>query len=60
MKSRVVYESPGGTILMAAHEQLEELILDKETLKFKKNIDNEFADRLHDDEDGLCPETSIK
>ena len=31
MKSRGVYETPGGTILMAAHEQLEELILDRET-----------------------------
>ena len=31
MKSRGVYETPGGTILMAAHEQLEELILDRDT-----------------------------
>ena len=30
MKSRGVYETPGGTILMAAHEQLEELILDRD------------------------------
>ena len=30
MKSRGVYETPGGTILMAAHDQLEELILDRE------------------------------
>ena len=33
MKSRGVYETPGGTILMAAHEQLEELILDRETME---------------------------
>ena len=31
MKSRGVYETPGGTILMAAHQQLEELILDRAT-----------------------------
>ena len=43
MKSRGVYETPGGTILLEAHKQLEELILDKETLKYKKNIDNEYA-----------------
>ncbi len=43
MKSRGVYETPGGTILMAAHEQLEELILDKETLEMKKDMGNKFA-----------------
>ena len=32
MKSRGVYETPGGTILMEAHQQLEELILDRDTL----------------------------
>ena len=47
MKSRGVYETPGGTILIEAHKQLEELILDKETLKYKKNIDNEFADVVY-------------
>ena len=31
MKSRGVYETPGGTILMEAHQQLEELILDRDT-----------------------------
>ncbi len=36
MKSRGVYETPGGTILMEAHDQLEELILDRETLETKK------------------------
>ena len=33
MKSRGVYETPGGTILMEAHDQLEELILDRETME---------------------------
>ena len=36
MKSRGVYETPGGTILMAAHEQLEELILDRDTMEDKE------------------------
>ena len=36
MKSRGVYETPGGTILMAAHQQLEELILDRATYEVKK------------------------
>lgn len=36
MKSRGVYETPGGTILMEAHQQLEELILDRDTYALKK------------------------
>ena len=42
MKSRGVYETPGGTILYAAHQQLEELILDRATAEVKK----EMADKL--------------
>ena len=38
MKSRGVYETPGGTILYEAHQQLEELILDRDTTTDKKNI----------------------
>ena len=38
MKSRGVYETPGGTILMEAHRQLEELVLDRETLKYKRLV----------------------
>ena len=48
MKSRGVYETPGGTILMAAHTQLEELILDRETLSFKKTIGDKFADVVYE------------
>ena len=48
MKSRGVYETPGGTILMAAHNQLEELILDRETLAFKKTIGDKFADVVYE------------
>jgi len=40
MKSRGVYETPGGTILMEAHQQLEELILDRATSNAKKDMAN--------------------
>ena len=36
MKSRGVYETPGGTILMEAHQQLEELVLDRATMETKR------------------------
>lgn len=48
MKSRGVYETPGGTILMEAHTQLEELILDRATLTVKKEIANKFADVVYE------------
>ncbi|NLK75495.1 MAG: argininosuccinate synthase [Clostridiales bacterium] len=48
MKSRGVYETPGGTILMEAHQQLEELILDRATLSAKKEIANRFADIVYE------------
>ncbi len=48
MKSRGVYETPGGTILMEAHTQLEELILDRATLNVKKDIANKFADVVYE------------
>ena len=38
MKSRGVYETPGGTILMEAHRQLEELVLDRDTMAVKKDM----------------------
>ncbi len=43
MKSRGVYETPGGTILMEAHRQLEELVLDRATLEAKKDMGNKLA-----------------
>lgn len=43
LKSRGVYETPGGTILYFAHEELEHLCLDKETLHCKLNLSNDFA-----------------
>ena len=48
MKSRGVYETPGGTILMQAHEQLEELILDRDTLSLKKELSNKFANLVYE------------
>jgi len=47
MKSRGVYETPGGSILYAAHEILETLCLDKETLHFKQQISGRFADLVY-------------
>ena len=48
MKSRGVYETPGGTILMEAHQQLEELILDRDTYTVKKDLGNKFADVVYE------------
>ena len=48
MKSRGVYETPGGTILMAAHQQLEELILDRATMEVKKNLANKLAQVVYE------------
>jgi argininosuccinate synthase len=48
MKSRGVYETPGGTILLEAHQQLEELILDRKTLSCKKELANRFADVVYE------------
>ncbi|MBR5970489.1 MAG: argininosuccinate synthase [Lachnospiraceae bacterium] len=48
MKSRGIYETPGGTILYAAHQQLEELILDRDTYTLKKEMGNKFADLVYE------------
>ncbi len=48
MKSRGVYETPGGTILMEAHDQLEELVLDRETMKVKKDMGNLLAQIVYE------------
>ncbi len=47
MKSRGVYETPGGTILYKAHEELEHLTLDRETYRFKQVVALEFADLIY-------------
>ena len=48
MKSRGVYETPGGTILMEAHQQLEELVLDRDTTKVKKDMGNLFSQIVYE------------
>lgn len=48
MKSRGVYETPGGTILMEAHQQLEELILDRDTYAMKTEIGAKFASLVYE------------
>jgi len=48
MKSRGVYETPGGTILMEAHQQLEELILDRDTYALKKEMGSRFASLVYE------------
>lgn len=47
MKSRGVYETPGGTILYKAHADLEEITLDKETQHFKQQVALKLADILY-------------
>lgn len=48
MKSRGVYETPGGTILMDAHSALEELVLDRATFEVKKDMGNKFAQIVYE------------
>ncbi len=48
MKSRGVYETPGGTILMEAHQQLEELVLDRATMEMKKEIGNKLSQVVYE------------
>ncbi len=48
MPSRGVYETPGGTILMEAHQQLEELILDRDTYALKKEMGSRFASLVYE------------
>lgn len=47
MKSRGVYETPGGTLLYAAHQNLEEITLDKETQHFKQHVALKFAELVY-------------
>ena len=47
MKSRGVYETPGGTILYKAHDMLEQICLDKLTLHYKQKMALEFADLVY-------------
>lgn len=47
MKSRGVYETPGGTILYAAHDVLESICLDRDTLHFKQNVALRFSELVY-------------
>lgn len=47
MKSRGIYETPGATLLMDAHERLESLTLTKETIKLKQHLSMEFAELIY-------------
>ncbi len=48
MKSRGVYETPGGTILYAAHAALERLVLDRDTMQYKNIVAQKFSQMIYD------------
>ena len=48
MKSRGVYETPGGTILYTAHELLESICLDKQTMHFKQHLAIKYGELVYD------------
>ncbi len=48
IKSREIYEAPAAVILHYAHSELERLILDKETFRFKQNVSNIIANLIYD------------
>ncbi len=47
MKSRGCYETPGGTLIMAAHRELEALTLDKNTLHYKQRLALDYAEMVY-------------
>ena len=47
MKSRGIYETPGGEILYAAHNYLESATLDKDSLHLKQRLSLEYADLIY-------------
>jgi argininosuccinate synthase len=47
MKSRGCYETPGGTLIMAAHSELEALTLDKNTLHYKQRLALDYAEMVY-------------
>ncbi|MGE5498167.1 MAG: argininosuccinate synthase, partial [Syntrophothermus sp.] len=48
IKSREVYEAPAAVILHKAHNELEKLILDKETFRYKQDVSNKVANLIYD------------
>lgn len=53
MKSRGVYETPGGTILYKAHQLLESITLDKETMHYKQGVAVEVLGKSYTMVNGL-------
>ncbi len=47
IKSREIYECPSGTILYTAHQELEALVLDRETMHYKQGISLKYADLIY-------------
>ena len=54
MKSRGVYETPGGAILYHAHNKLEELCLDRDTYHFKQGVGDKFAELVARGAERFC------
>jgi argininosuccinate synthase len=48
MKSRGIYETPGGTILYTAHRELEQIVLDRRALALKDSISLRYADMVYE------------
>jgi argininosuccinate synthase len=48
MKSRGIYETPGGTLLYTAHRELEQLVLDRRALAMKDQLAHRYADLVYD------------
>jgi argininosuccinate synthase len=48
MKSRGVYETPGGTLLYTAHRELEQLVLDRRALALKDEVAARYADLVYE------------
>ena len=48
IKSREIYEAPAASILHFAHNELEKLVLDKETFRYKQDVSNKIANLIYD------------
>lgn len=48
MKSRGIYETPGGTLLYTAHRELEQIVLDRRTLALKDQVAARYADLVYE------------
>lgn len=48
IKSREVYEAPAAVILHKAHNEMEKLVMDKETFRFKQDVSNKIANLIYD------------